>query len=145
MHLTVRRPALALAASCLLAAALFGTNEWLMQLYSHDEPGLVVAVLMGFVLPLATTIIPVAALVWLIVSATSRWHRGSLLGVSLFLLPTGAMLFVLGGWLQSLYGLDPPYGFFFLGWGLQTVALMTPLALVAWAATSIIRRRRASA
>ena len=70
---------------------------------------------------------------------TSKPRIARVVGFSL--LVSGA--FFLGGrWLQGLYGLDPPYRVFYLGFFLQLAALLVPLAAVVWLVIARWRYKR---
>lgn len=142
MQASMRLPAVVLLGACAASVTLYGVSEGLLVLYARDDPPYLVGLLAAFILPLLAAIVPTAVLAWLVIRMASPWHEGKLLGLSGLVALLATSLYALGTWLQSLYGLDPPYALFFSGWAMQLVGIMMPFALLLWACTSAVVRRR---
>jgi hypothetical protein len=58
-----------------------------------------------------------------------------------FLLLSGPVLWFLGGYLQRIYGLDPPYAIFYLGFFMQPIGVFCMMAALIVAAIHQFRKR----
>jgi hypothetical protein len=126
----------------LAAATLFGIEALLERAYKDEKPSYIVGELVFFALPFLVATIPVAALAWLVVVSTSGWrHR---IFLPCLWLGMGAVLLSTGRWMQKLYGLDPPYGFYFAGGAMQLVGFAMPIVAAVWGVRLLVERRRAT-
>lgn len=65
----------------------------------------------------------------------SMWMKRAII-----LLPAAAIgLYLLGGWLQSLHGLDPPYAIFFAGFILKLAAACIAVGVLVLVVVACIR------
>jgi hypothetical protein len=137
----LRRPAILLAGSWLGAFVLLGLNEWSWRPFARGGLSHVAEVFVMIGVSLLAVVLPVVALAWLILVWLEHWHAGKVLRVSVLLLPVAAILYVLGGWSRGLYGLDPPYAFFWVGVTLELTALVVPFVIGVWASGAVVARR----
>jgi len=131
-------------ALCATAALSLATIDWLEHLRVRSALAEVLVVV-GCILPLVTTVAALGTLVaWSVTAARTRYvdHPAYVPG---FVLAEGLVLYVAGGWLRGLYGLDPPSALFFLGAAMQLTALVTPLVALLLLGRSVRRwtQRRA--
>ena len=123
---------------------LLSLNPWYWRRFVGGEPSEGVAVLVMAGVSILGVVLPAAALAWLILVSMRRWHARRLVRVSSLLLPLVAILFVVGGRVRVLCGLDPPYAFFWVGLTLELVALVMPLAILVWVCGAVVARRRSA-
>jgi hypothetical protein len=142
-HFAALRSSRVLIGLWITAGLLLAAGDWVDRLpVRSDVMGALVVV--GFILPLLTTMAALGVLIAWSVAGARRWHGGRPAYVSGLLLGEGLVLYAAGAWLRGLYGLDPPLGPFLLGVAMQLTAFSAPLValiLMGWSVAIWIQRR----
>ena len=121
---------------------LIGAEVLLDQVYGRTGPSNVWLVWTMILAPILGCGLAMGALVWMVIgSLASHWKMRRLWVVCVSLV-IASILYIGGPWLQSLYGLDPPYILFNLGFAMEIIALMIPIGVVGWLGVAAVKHRR---
>lgn len=94
-----------------------------------------------FLLPLLAFSVPCGLLVWLLLAKLRQRYAARLSITLTSSLILGSALFVAGGQLRGIYGLDSPYFLFFCGAAIQIAGPLASLLFVARLLAAAVRQR----